>query len=281
MIDRRDFLHGVLALGGGLAFGAGGVAGDDGCLGGLAEGPAPRQYLADLAACDSNVLGVPRCRSLVVEGLHPIAPERVVLVDDAGLRRFRLGHRGIKRRFREEEARWRARCPSEPLPQRKLDVCVGLMDRLASHYRRPDLHGRWARTLWRRELLGSTGIGHGLGLLHDFQPCDATIRTTNGVVDWWLVLLPGGVDWQALDDRPVHFMVGPVMEERRPGNYLRVMEGITRGLRPLVASDGFDPSAWADRLGGMAPADAAREVNSAVARGLRKGGLARGEGRKA
>jgi hypothetical protein len=137
-----------------------------------------------------------------------------------------------------------------------------------SHYRRPDLLVTWARTLWRREALGSTGVGHGLGLLHDFQAYNSTVRTDSAIVDWWLVLLPGGVDWRAIDHEPVHYMVGPVMEQRQPGSYLRVMEGISRGLRHRLMADGFDPAAWATRLAGLPGAEAAREVNFVVARGL-------------
>jgi hypothetical protein len=90
-------------------------------------------------------------------------------------------------------------------------------------------------------------------------------------VDWWLVLLPGGVDWRALDDRPVHFMVGPVLEERQPGSYLRVMEAISRSSRHVVRADAFDPAAWASRLAGLPVADAARQFNLVVAHGLSDG----------
>ena len=120
--------------------------------------------------------------------------------------------------------------------------------------------------------MGSTGFGHGLGLLHDFQAYQSAVGTDNGIVDWWLVLLPAGVDWRAFDDEPVYFMVGPVVEERQPGSYLRVMEGISRSLRHLVLADGFDPAAWATRLAGLPAADAAREVNHVAARGLAAAG---------
>jgi hypothetical protein len=111
-------------------------------------------------------------------------------------------------------------------------------------------------------------IGHGLGLLHDFQTYNSTVGTDNGIVDWWLVLFPGGVDWRAIDEGSVYFMVGPVLEERQPGSYLRVMEAISRSLRHIVKADAFDPAAWASRLASLSAADAAREFNFAVVRGL-------------
>lgn len=267
MIDRRLFLNSVL----GLAFGGLGSTdrpGGDPPRSQPTDDLADRQYLADVAACNMNVFGIPRRRSLVERGLHPVAPERVIVIDDAALRRFRSSRHTLKHRFREEGACWLKRWPNTPpLPSAKLDLSVALMDQLTAYYQRPELFGKWSRTLWRRELLGSTGFGRGLGLLHDFQ-CDTTVRTDNGVVDWWLVLLPGGVDWQALDDRPVHYMVGPVMEERQPGPYVRVMEAVSRGLRPLALSEGFDPASWSARLASLPAANAAREVNFVVARWL-------------
>ncbi len=271
MLDRRDFLRGLLALAGGPALlPASGPTGRK-----PPEDTALEQYLRDLAGCDRNALGVLRAPSLLERGLHPVTPGRLVVVDDADLRRLSRRHHGLKRALRRKEPRWLELSPgTPPLPPAKLDLVVGLMDRLTAHYARPDLFVRWARTLWSREMLGSTGIGRGLGLLHDFQHHEDLVRSDNGVVDWWLVLIPGGVDWQAIDDDPVHYLVGPVMEERRPGNYLRVMEAISRCLRHLVLSDGFGPAAWSARLAGLPAAEAARQFNFVVAAGL--GGTGRG-----
>ena len=97
--------------------------------------------------------------------MHPIAPARVVVIDGDQLEQFARRHRGLKRRLREEEARLRDRYPEEPLSSGKLDIIAGLMGRLTDHYRRPDLFERWTRTLFRREILGSTGLGYGFGLL--------------------------------------------------------------------------------------------------------------------
>ncbi len=280
MIDRRHFLGSVagLALGGQAALRAlTGRRSKSPLLSDDPVHPLHRQYLADLAACDQRMLGVPRRRSLVREGLHPVVPDRVVILDDADLRRLRSRHRGLKRQFRQQETRWREKgrdkgWTADPLSAGKLDLCVGLMERLTSHYLRPDLFERWADMLWRREQLGSTGIGYGFGVLHDYQASGTRVETANGIADWWLVLLPDGIEWQALDDEPVHYMVGPVMEERKPGDYLRVLEGISRGMRSLVRTEGFDPAAWAGRLAGKGPVEAAREFNRTAVQGLAESG---------
>ena len=69
MITRRFFLGGVagLALGGRTLLQAADASerGDAPSGPRLADDPAYRQYLSDLAACDRQVLGVPRRRSLV------------------------------------------------------------------------------------------------------------------------------------------------------------------------------------------------------------------------
>jgi mannitol/fructose-specific phosphotransferase system IIA component (Ntr-type) len=276
MIDRRHFLGSVVGL----------TLGDRAVLASAANDPhhprlpddlLHRRYLADLAACDLRMLGVPRRRSVIEAGHHPVTPDRVLILDNADLRCLRSRHRGLKKRFRRQEDRWRDRCgekgwTADPLPAEKLDLCVGLMERLTSHYLRSDLFERWAEMLWKREQLGSTGIGYGFGVLHDYQASGTRVETANGIADWWLVLLPGGIEWQALDGEPVHYMVGPVMEERKPGDYLRVLEGISRAMRNLVRTEGFDPAAWAGRLAGKGPVEAAREFNRTAVQGLAEPG---------
>ena len=89
-------------------------------------------------------------------------------------------------------------------------------------------------------------------------------------MEWWLVLIPSGVAWEALDERPVYIMVSPVMEKRRPRSYMKVMEVLGRSLRPLVWSEWFEPASWATRLSRLSLADAAREFNSVVVQGLNR-----------
>jgi hypothetical protein len=230
-----------------------------------------KQYWADLACCDPQGLGFPRVPTPIKQGFHPVSPSRVIVVDDTELERFHRGHVNLRRECRETETKKREWWPGTPLlPEEKLDICVGLMERLTAYYHRSDLFPSWASLLWGREVQMSTGMGHGLGLLHDFQLFDAKVRTDNRVVDWWLVLIPSGVSWEALDERPVHIMVSPVMEKRQPRPYMKVMEALSRSLRPLVWSEGFDPASWATRLSRLSLADAARKFNSVVVQGLNR-----------
>lgn len=64
------------------------------------------------------------------------------------------------------------------------------------------------RVLRRREELGSTGVGRGIAIPHGRSLVVNRVRLAYGY-------LPGGVQWQALDDRPVHhffLIVAPPIE---------------------------------------------------------------------
>lgn len=64
------------------------------------------------------------------------------------------------------------------------------------------------RVLRRREELGSTGVGRGIAIPHGRSLVVNRVRLAYGY-------LPGGVAWQALDDRPVHhffLIVAPPIE---------------------------------------------------------------------
>lgn len=88
-----------------------------------------------------------------------------------------------------------------------------------------------------RERLGTTGIGRHFALVHDFQGCKSPpVASVNGGVEWWLFLIPYGIDWHALDDRPVHLVLCPVFRDAgrddlyRPA--LAAMSGVWRGIEP-------------------------------------------------
>jgi len=64
------------------------------------------------------------------------------------------------------------------------------------------------RVLRRREELGSTGVGRGIAIPHGRSLVVNRVRLAYGYV-------PGGIAWQALDDRPVHhffLIVAPPIE---------------------------------------------------------------------
>ncbi len=138
------------------------------------------------------------------------------------------------------------------------------IDRLAKvltdHYAIPS--SGWANGMAKREALASTSLGHGFGLLHQFQDRQH-IRLETPPVDWWLFLFPNGIEWNAIDDQPVFGMIGPVFPPdhiEMPALKLRVYELTTRIGREVMLSDGWRAIA---RLDGES---AARKLNLAVGR---------------
>ena len=64
------------------------------------------------------------------------------------------------------------------------------------------------KLLKRREALGSTGVGRGIAIPHCRFPAVSTLRLAFG-------RQPTGVEYRAIDDRPVHFLfliVAPPVE---------------------------------------------------------------------
>ena len=224
---------------------------------------APNLLEPALAECEpflaeSNSLD--RHQTLIHPGFYPIHPERVVVIgaDD-----------GLPKNMEEHRLRIRLAC-QHGLAAGKLNVIFQLMHVLADYYRRPQLFERWASGVAKRESLGSTGVGGGFGLLHQYQD-DSYVRLVNPHVDWWLFLFPDGIDWDAWDGKPVYGMVGhvfPPPHHRSPGLTMRVY-----ALTSFVARESVQKSREADlaawqRIARMDRTTAACTANLAFARGL-------------
>ena len=92
--------------------------------------------------------------------------------------------------------------------------------------------GMLFKMLKRRENLGSTGIGRGIAIPHCRSLVVNRLRVAFG-------RKPGGVDFKAIDERPVHFfflIVAPPLEVSN--QYLPVLGKLTL---PIVNMDGFVP----------------------------------------
>ena len=238
MIHRRSFLRSPLAANLGR--------------------PIPRQRAgasrndwAYLGRKAWRYLGVPRDQASLRRGLHPIAPERVVVLTE---QRWYGDQHPLTQDLRE---RFHGKLSAE-----KVWWIVRLTTVLADHYRIPV--ERWAVGMARREALGSTGLGHGAGLLQfqDFHSQDCHIA--NAPVDWWLFLFPEGVEWDAFDGRPVFGMVGHVFAWLQPAPRLPAYVLTTQAARAVAwTGQEMDPTAW-QRLSGLDRISAACRVNTAV-----------------
>jgi len=273
MLGRRSFLRWPMATGLGLRSVLPAWASDKPSF----EPPySPNEFERVFASCDTfDVLGRPRFWPLVREGFHPISPERVIVIAD-------MGGDGWSGRDRRQEDRLRASL-SEPLDviswcgspigrshlaAEKLSLIFRLVRAMTDHYQAPHLFPGWATGLAKREALGSTGMGHGFGLLHQFQD-DGLVRLTNAPVDWWLVLFPDGAEWESFDDQPVFGMIGHVFPAHHrdvPGLAMRTWE-LTYRVAGHVANS-LDGGSWA-RIARMDRIAAARAVNRATLLALR------------
>lgn len=77
--------------------------------------------------------------------------------------------------------------------------------------------------LLKRERLGSTGIGRGVAIPH-------TMHTAANRIVGALVKLPGGVDFDAVDGKPVYLLCLLVAPGDRTGDYIRALEVVARSF---------------------------------------------------
>ncbi|MDD4270658.1 MAG: PTS sugar transporter subunit IIA [Thermoguttaceae bacterium] len=80
------------------------------------------------------------------------------------------------------------------------------------------------KAILKREELGSTGIGRGVGVPHTKHPSvDRLVGT--------VAVSREGVDFQSLDGEKVHLFFLLISPPDRPGDHLRALENISRQLR--------------------------------------------------
>jgi PTS system nitrogen regulatory IIA component len=80
------------------------------------------------------------------------------------------------------------------------------------------------RVLLEREQLQSTGIGEGVAIPHGALP-----QLTEQVAA--LLIIPDGVDFQAIDDAKVSILFGVIGPKRATGEHLKTLARVSRLLR--------------------------------------------------
>jgi hypothetical protein len=189
----------------------------------------------------SELLGRPRGDACILQGRFPITPERVLTLASTPVV------------TPEVAGTWEevAQTCAPGTPRVKIHGMVDVMARIASNYD-PAVHTEaWTHGLIRRECLGSSAIGRGFALVHQFQS-RGNVTVAQPPVDWWLILCEDGIEWDAQDGAPVHGMFAHVFAERdQPGLELRVYEKSCRAARELD---------W-KALAALPPTEVARTVN--------------------
>ncbi len=276
MINRRTILGGALKLGLGGALhktnDTGLIMSRDSKVSNHNCDPQSYDYEQMFAAITDLVLyGLPRSWSMVRDGFHPVAPERVMIVPEKPLRlistRCGIEIERIKQQLRSHSATGDASHCGLNLSEKKLDLILAITGVLTIFYGRDDCFEPWAVACCSREKLASTGMANGFGLAHQFQPIGQSFKTFNPPVDWWLFLFPGGVDWGNYDDRPLFWMIIPIFARRQTGFEMRVLERIIYCYGHVLQSEP-DALAWGAKLAIMDRVSAARVVNLHVAKSL-------------
>jgi len=95
--------------------------------------------------------------------------------------------------------------------------------RSAGHFKAGDPEDI-VKAILKRELLGSTGIGRGVAIPH-------TKHTSVDRLIGTVAVSHGGVPFESLDGEPVHVFVLLISPQDRPGDHLRALENVSRGLR--------------------------------------------------
>lgn len=90
--------------------------------------------------------------------------------------------------------------------------------------------GAIAKVLRDREALASTGVGDEVAIPHGRVPGLTKIIAA-------LAVAPEGVDFDAIDQRPVRILVAILAPERAPGEQLRALARVSRLLRDRRVRD--------------------------------------------
>lgn len=80
------------------------------------------------------------------------------------------------------------------------------------------------RAILKREQLGSTGIGRGVAIPHAKHP---SVEKPIGTV----AVAKSGVNFNSLDNEPVHIFVMLISPQDRPSEHLRALENVSKSLR--------------------------------------------------
>jgi PTS system nitrogen regulatory IIA component len=96
--------------------------------------------------------------------------------------------------------------------------------RLLKSRNRVDSEDEVIRVLLEREMLGSTGIGDGVAIPHGKLPLSSEMIVAFGRSS-------SGIDFQAMDAKPVHLFFVLVTPEDRPGDHLKALARISRILK--------------------------------------------------
>jgi hypothetical protein len=146
------------------------------------------------------------------------------------------------------------------LPGPKVDALLQVAVAVTDHYGIGDHLEAWADRIPVQEAFCAQSEGHA-GILSRWQPSDP-VPGAGSPTDWWLFLSPEPIEWDSLDDLPVHAVIAHVsnidFNEQR-----RTMSRASRAAWRILREVG-ETGVW-PRLARREPLDAVRLLNAAYA----------------
>ena len=157
-----------------------------------------------VASDDRELLGIPKSLQCVREGLHPFSPERVLILPRQARDARQAGH--------AEEIAQAWGDVGVPINVEAIRLIFQAASVLTQVYRVQERTEDWASRMlvWLLQFYSSVVQDHQWIVPGGWQGFHEPVETTNGIVDWWLILIPQGVEVRSTDGTRLHTLITPV-----------------------------------------------------------------------
>jgi hypothetical protein len=215
---------------------------------------------------DRELFGIPKSWSCIHEGLHPFAPERTLILPSQAhtdSRQVELAQQ-IGRRWDDAGASKNAETILRIVQAASVLTHVyGVQERTED----------WVRRLlaWLFQFYNSVAQDHQWVAPLSWQGHGEVVKTSNEIVDWWLILIPQGVEVPSFDGTRLHTLITPIYTQAgKPQLPVVFWDFMARaiGLQPKFSGEpqAIDAT-WLD-ISRMDRKSACLSVNQRIARNL-------------
>ena len=205
LIERRDFLRTAIGAVSGMAMPS--LCHAATTMAKEIHPPWTSEYERGLTATsDFDWLGIPKSWSCVRQGFHPFSPERTLVLNSTKVNRHPMVPDLVERTGRHLN-REKYRYDQTTLAHISYWAAF-----LTESYGIPSQAERWCKQ-FAGSFCGFYGHmnWHHLFIQHsNWQGRDESVSTTNDLVDWWLFLIPDGLEVYSLYDKRLHVLIAPV-----------------------------------------------------------------------
>ncbi|MBM3999072.1 MAG: hypothetical protein FJ297_05940 [Planctomycetes bacterium] len=221
-----------------------------------------RKFLHDSIAAGVGFRAITSCADSALRG-DLVAEAHFQSVHVVSLNQLKAPRKrlveGIRRKVETDKQSWSwTNCANLEMSGEKLSLLILIIRHITDHYDRSDLFTEWAHRLVWREEFAATGDG-GIGLGHQFEG-HQTLTTLEREVDWWVFLIPNGIEFHALDGQPVYLVVVPVFGQH----------GMHRQIISWATTMRLGKHLHPQRVARNIPAKATDSIISALCRSLRE-----------